>query len=136
MTKSRIFALFVSVTSAAAMLYVGLYQARVINHMVCPLTGYGCENVADAPFAKPFGVPDGYLGAGLYAVIALVLLFRSKRSWVHYLLVALAVLATIANVVGVEDMLKLGSFCFYCLLTTLLSPVLLWAVWASGKLSV
>jgi hypothetical protein len=26
-------------------------------------------------------------------------------------------------------MVNLGSFCFYCMMTTVLSPVLLWAVW-------
>ena len=31
--------------------------------------------------------------------------------------------------VGVRDMMNLGSFCVYCLATTILSPVLLWAVW-------
>ncbi len=113
------------------MLYVGLYQARVIRHMICPLTGYGCQNVADASFAKPFGVPDGYIGAALYALIALLVLAPSERGWLRYALLALAVIATFANIVGVEDMVKLGSFCFYCLLTTILSPVLLWSIWVS-----
>jgi hypothetical protein len=29
-------------------------------------------------------------------------------------------------VLGVFDMARLGSYCFYCLLTTVLSPLLLW----------
>ena len=35
-------------------------------------------------------------------------------------------LAVLANVLGVFDMARLGAYCFYCLLTTLLSPLLLW----------
>lgn len=132
-TLYRSIALAISVISAAAMLYVGLYQARIIEHMICPLTGYGCEAVADASFARPFGVPDGYIGAAIYALIALLLLGRSERSWGRYVLLGLAILATLANIVGVQDMMKLGAFCFYCLLTTLLSPVLVWAIWVSQK---
>jgi hypothetical protein len=41
----------------------------------------------------------------------------------------LAVLAAIAHVIGIYDMARLGSFCFYCVVTALLSPMLLWAVW-------
>ena len=49
--------------------------------------------------------------------------------WIWIALLVLSSVATLANIVGVRDMMNLGSFCFYCLLTTLLSPVLLWAVW-------
>lgn len=35
----------------------------------------------------------------------------------------------LALFLGVRDMVNLGSFCFYCLLTTVLSPVLLWEIW-------
>jgi uncharacterized membrane protein len=84
------------------MLYVGLYQSRAVQHLWCPIFGKGCEVVADAPFARPFGIPDGYIAA---------------------------VLATLANALGVRDMARLGDFCFYCVFTTAASPVLLWAIW-------
>jgi len=45
---------------------------------------------------------------------------------------ALSGFATLANIVGVRDMMNLGSFCFYCLATTVLSPFLLWAIWELG----
>ena len=38
----------------------------------------------------------------------------------------LRTLAVLANVLGVFDMARIGAYCFYCLLTTVLSPVLLW----------
>jgi uncharacterized membrane protein len=110
------------------MLYVGLYQSRAVKHLWCPLFAKGCEAVADAPFARPFGIPDGYLGAGLYAAILVLLLAPAERRiWIP--LLGLSALATLANILGVRDMANLGSFCFYCVVTTLLSPVLLWAVW-------
>jgi uncharacterized membrane protein len=124
----RLIAIGVAAASAAAMLYVGLYQSRFVGRLLCPIFADGCEGVADAPFARPFGIPDGYIGAVVYVVI-LALLVAPAGRWVWIVLLALSGLATLANIVGVRDMANLGSFCFYCLMTTLLSPALLWAVW-------
>jgi uncharacterized membrane protein len=129
----RLIAIGLALVSAAAMLYVGLYQARVIPHLVCPITGYGCRTVADAPFARPFGIPDGYLGAGLYGLILLLLLIPAQGRGTWLALLGLAGFATLANILGVRDMMNLGAFCFYCLLTTLLSPALVWAIWVSRR---
>ena len=124
----RLIAIGIAAASAAAMLYVGLYQSRFVGRLLCPIFADGCEGVADAPFARPFGIPDGYIGAVVYVVI-LALLVAPAGRWVWIALLALSGLATLANIVGVRDMANLGSFCFYCLMTTLLSPALLWAVW-------
>jgi uncharacterized membrane protein len=115
--------------SAAAMFYVGLYQSRAVRHLWCPVFKKGCEVVADAPFARPFGIPDGYLAAGLYAAMTLLFLGPFETRWGWTLLLILVVLATLANFLGVRDMASLGSFCFYCVTTTALSPILLWLVW-------
>jgi uncharacterized membrane protein len=129
MSALRVLAMLLSAASAGAMLYVGLYQSRIVERLWCPLNGKVCEAVADASFARPFGVPDGYIGAGLYAVILALLLIPSKPYWAWVALLALGLLAIAANVIGVVDMTRLGSFCTYCLLTTAASPVLLWALW-------
>ena len=128
MSLYRFIALGISAVSAAAVLYVGLYQARFIGRLICPIFADGCEGVADAPFARPFGIPDGYIGTALYALIAILLLVPGGR-WAWFGLMGLCTLATLANIIGVRDMMNLGSFCFYCLTTTILSPLLLWAVW-------
>ena len=124
----RLIAFGVAAASAAAMLYVGLYQSRLVGRLLCPIFGDGCEGVADAPFARPFGIPDGYIGAGLYVAILALLLAPPER-WVWIALLALSAVATLANIGGVRDMMNFGSYCFYCLTTTVLSPLLLWAVW-------
>ena len=130
MISYRLVAIGVTAASAAAMLYVGLYQSRFVGRLLCPIFAEGCEGVADAPFARPFGIPDGYIGDVVYVVILLLLLLLAPAErWVWIALLALSILATLANILGVRDMVNLGSFCFYCLMTTLLSPVLLWAVW-------
>jgi uncharacterized membrane protein len=119
-----------SAVSALAMLYVGAYQIRAIEHMSCPLLKHGCEAVADAPFARPFGIPDGFIAAVIYALlIALALLMPQitpLMTWLRYSVRGLAVFAVLANILGVFDMARLGAYCFYCLLTTVLSPLLLW----------
>src|SRR5216683_748103 len=113
-SSDRFLAMGLAAASTAAMFYVGLYQSRALRHLWCPVFNKGCEAVADAAFAKPFGIPDGYIAVALYVAMILLLL---------------ASLATLANFLGVRDMANLGSFCFYCIFTTALSPVLLWAVW-------
>ena len=115
-----------SAASALAMLYVGAYQIRAIEHMSCPLLKGSCEVVADAPFARPFGIPDGFIAAALYGLLILAALFSQQSLWVRYAVRILAVVAVTANVLGVFDMNRLGAWCFYCLLTTIVSPVLLW----------
>ena len=131
MTGARLAAIGLSAGSAAAMLYVGLYQVRAVKKLVCPLFG-GCEAVANAPFARPFGVPDGLIALALYGLILVLLLAPDPRPvWLTWTLLSLGFLAALGNALGVWDMTRLGSFCFYCLLTTVLSPLLLWAIWAS-----
>ncbi len=128
-SSARVLAYILAASSAAAMLYVGLYQSRAVQHLWCPVFGNGCEAVADAPFARPFGVPDGYIAAVLYCIILILLLGPVERQWVRIPLLVLVGLATLANAFGVRDMAQLGHFCFYCVFSTLASPVLLWAVW-------
>ena len=123
--RNTVFAL--SAASALAMLYVGAYQIRAVEHLSCPLFKSGCEAVADAPFARPLGVPDGFIAAGMYAVLIALAFVDPAHAWVRYSLRAVAILAAAANVLGVYDMTRFGAFCFYCLLTTALAPFLAWA---------
>jgi len=115
-----------SAASAAAMLYVGAYQLRLVEHMSCPLLKHGCEAVADAPFARPFGVPDGLIAAAIYGLTILFALFGAHSTWAVYSVRGLAIVAGLANILGVYDMFRFGAYCFYCLLTTLLFFVLVW----------
>jgi uncharacterized membrane protein len=128
-SSHRLSAMALAVASLGAMLYVGLYQARAVRHIWCPVFSKGCEAVADAAFAKLFGVPDGYIAAVLYAVIFLLLMVPTTKLWIWVPLLVLTSAATLANFLGVRDMINLGSYCFYCMLTTVLSPILLWEIW-------
>jgi len=126
---TRALAFVLAASSALAMFYVGLYQSRAVQHLWCPVFGKGCQAVADAPFARPFGIPDGYIAAVLYGVVFLLLLGPVQKLWIGVPLLLLTGLATVANVRGVWDMARLGQVCFYCMFSTVASPVLFWAVW-------
>ncbi|MGC0779141.1 MAG: vitamin K epoxide reductase family protein [Candidatus Acidiferrum sp.] len=128
-SSHRAWAMGLAAASMGAMLYVGLYQSRAVRHIWCPVFAKGCEAVADAAFAKPFGIPDGYIAAVLYAVILLLLMGPTVKLWIWVPLLVLAFVAALANFLGVRGMVNLGSFCFYCMLTTILSPILLWEIW-------
>ena len=118
--------IILSGVSAAAMLYVGAYQTRMVEHMSCPLLKHGCEAVADAPFARPFGIPDGLIAAVIYVTLILLAFVGTSANWARSGTRGLAIVAVLANVLGVYDMARFGAYCFYCLLSTVLSPVLLW----------
>lgn len=123
---AKVSLIIISTASALAMLYVGAYQIRALEHLSCPLLKHGCEAVADAPFARPFGIPDGLLAAGMYGLLIVLALIGPQIAWVHYAMRTLAIVAVLANILGVVDMTRLGAFCFYCLLTTALSPAVVW----------
>jgi uncharacterized membrane protein len=106
------------------MLYVGAYQVRAISHLACPIFGHGCEAVADAPFARPAGIPNGFIAFAMYAVLIILVRMDTSSKWVRHSLQAVALLAGAANILGVADMAHLGAYCFYCVLTTAFSPVL------------
>ena len=122
--------LAISSVSGLAMLYVGAYQVRAVEHLKCPLLKHGCEAVADAPFARPFGIPDGFIAAAMYGLILALALVNPEIQWIRYSIRGLAFLAALGNLLGVVDMTRLGAFCFFCLLTTVLSPFLMWAAFA------
>jgi uncharacterized membrane protein len=117
----------ISAVSALAMLYVGAYQIRAVEDLKCPLLKHGCEAVADAPFARPFGIPDGFIAVAMYGLLILLALMSPETRWIRYSARGVALLAVLANVLGVVDMSRLGAYCFFCLLTTVLSPFLAWA---------
>jgi uncharacterized membrane protein len=126
MLTARAVLIAMCTVSAAAMLYVGAYQLRMVEHLSCPLLKHGCEAVADAPFARPFGIPDGLIAAGTYVVLILLALFGTGTTNGVWSIRVLSILAAAANLLGVFDMARFGAWCFYCLVTTLLSPLLVW----------
>ncbi len=106
----RAWAMGLAAASMGAMLYVGLYQSRAVRHIWCPVFAKGCETVADAAFAKPFGIPDGYIATVLYAAILLLLIGPTAKLWIWVPLLVLASAAAVTNFLGVRDRRISGVF--------------------------
>ena len=118
-TRPRIALVACAAVSALAMLYVGLYQIGWLARMACPGFGTACMAVAEAHFAWPLGFADGLLGAALGGLICAVAQINGKRAAAALVVLAAAVL--LANFVGVFEMQKMGAYCFWCLLSAMLS---------------
>lgn len=122
----RLLIAVMSFAGMAAMAYVGAYQSRQIDHLECPAFGHGCEAVADAEFARPFGLPDD-LGAGLYALTLLSLAGTTRRF--RTFTFALAIIVAASNALGIFDMARFGAWCFWCVATTVLAVPLVVVSW-------
>jgi uncharacterized membrane protein len=130
-TRARVALVAVAAVSALAMLYVGLFQVGWVKHLACPGFGSGCESVALAPFAWPYGVADGLLGAAVCGVLcALAIVLRREAAAA---LIGLSAVWVILNVLSLAEMQKLGAFCFWCTLAAALSVPLLALAMISGR---
>jgi uncharacterized membrane protein len=75
-------------------------RIRLVEHLSCPLLKGGCEAVADAPFARPFGIPDGFIAAVMYGLVIIVALLDPRIGWVLWSVRTLAVLAAVRQCTG------------------------------------
>jgi hypothetical protein len=67
--------------------------------------------------------PMVFIAAAMYGLLVLLAVLGSQMIWARYAIRTLAILSVLANALGVFDMARLGAL---RLLTTALSPVLLW----------
>ena len=120
-------AMLLSAASSVAMLLSACPEPHR-RRLWCPLNGRGCEAVAMPHSPDPSACPMA-TSAFTYASSLPLLLLPVRQRWSAFGLVVLGVLAVAANILVVYDMSRLGSFCTYCLLTAMASPLLLWCLW-------
>ena len=108
----------------APLAFDGVVRLDLSNHWRASRRS-GCS--AFLALARPFGLPDGFIAAGLYCLLIGLALLGPQISWVRYSIRAVALVAGLANILGAVDMARFGAYCFYCLLTTVLTPFLVWA---------
>ena len=58
-------------------------------------------------------------------LLILFALFGADAVWARYVVRGLTIIAA-CNVLGVYDMWRFDAYCFYCVLTTVLAPALVW----------
>lgn len=106
-------------------LYMLAYEQGLIDSLICPFFGEGCNRVGRSRHAKHLGVPNALVGAGGYgAMAALALWPRSpwRRRTASRALGGIAVSAAAAGAfLTWEQKAKVHDYCFWCLLSTGLS---------------
>ncbi|MBI4322634.1 MAG: vitamin K epoxide reductase family protein [Chloroflexi bacterium] len=119
---------FVGIADA---LYMLAYDEGLIDSLICPFFGQGCNIVGRSPHAKHFGVPNAAVGAlGYAAMAALAIWSREKppqqRPVQSLGLSAISLAAFVASVfLTWEQATKVKAWCFWCLLSAGLNLMIL-----------
>lgn len=132
--RQRMSVAILAAVAAVIALYMGLYQWRIIPTVWDPLFGEGSAKVLDSDLSERIrqliGVPDAVLGSLAYLSEVLFALAGSERRW-HFrpwlvMLFGLDVipLGIISALLVVAQGAVVGSWCFLCLITAVISLVL------------
>ena len=121
-------------------LYMLAYSQGLIDSLVCPFLGQGCNIVGRSRHARHFGVPNAAVGALGYATMGILAIrsgnqprqYRSLRSS------GLPVISLAAFLTSVfltwEQGARVKAWCFWCLLSTGINLIILpLALWEARK---
>lgn len=116
-------------------LYMGLYQWRLIDHVWDPVFGSSSEFVLDSDVShamrKWMRIPDAILGVLAYLGDVIFALAGSTRRWEDrpWLVVLFGIdvipLGVVSIVLVILQGTVVGAWCFLCLVTALISCVLI-----------
>lgn len=119
-----------------AAVYMGLYQWRLVNHAWDPTFGAQTESVLDSSVSERLRrwllVPDAVFGAIAYLGDAIFGLAGSTRRWQYrpWLVVIFGIdvipLGVVSAVLVVLQGTVVGSWCFLCLVTAVISLILVY----------
>jgi len=137
--------------------YLGLYQMRLVDTVWDPVFGKQSQSVLDSPVSETMrlwmGMPDAILGAIAYLGDAVFGLAGSTRRWRNrpWLVILFGIdvipLGIVSAVLVVLQGLVVQEWCFLCIVTAVLSLILvymaydevyssliyLWRVWRESK---
>jgi len=131
--------------AALIALYMGLYQWRVIPSAWDPVFGDQTQRVLDSDVSHTMGrwfrIPDAILGAFAYLGDVLFALAGSTRRWqdrpwlVVFFGIDVIPLGVVSAILVVLQGAVVGSWCFLCLITAVISLILIYyaydEVWSS-----
>lgn len=129
--QRRIALAALSVVGFLDALYMLAYHEGLIDRLVCPFFGEGCERVGRSPHAVHFGLPNALVGALGYAVMATLAVALGDRPARQRPYPALALGATAgaaaaaSAVLTYEQPARVGAWCFWCLLSAALNAAIL-----------
>ncbi len=127
--------------------YMGLYQWRLIDSVWDPVFGDGSEQVLDSNVShvmkRWMRIPDAVLGAFAYLGDAVFGLAGSSRRWQYrpWIVILFGIdvipLGVVSAILVVLQGAVVGHWCFLCLVTAVISLILVYMaydeVWASLK---
>ncbi len=123
LNKKRLAIGILSTVGVLDSLYMVAYHEGLIDSLICPFLGEGCNIVGRSERARHFGVPNAAVGALGYATMA-ALALRSDRDKSALPRLRSAMLASLAlSAAGTsayltwEQKSKVRAWCFWCLLS-------------------
>jgi Vitamin K epoxide reductase family len=127
--------------------YMAAYQWRLIDTVWDPIFGSQTNQVLDSDVSERmkgwFGIPDAALGAIAYLGDAIFGLAGCTRRWQYrpWLVVLFGIdvipLGGVSAILVLVQTFVLGTYCFLCIVTAMISLILVWwaydEVWSSLK---
>ncbi|MGK7390971.1 MAG: vitamin K epoxide reductase family protein [Candidatus Cyclobacteriaceae bacterium M2_1C_046] len=107
--------------------YLATFQLKFIEHIPDPLFGEGTMKVIDSDLSKSFPISDAALGAFSYLLDVLMGYLGSVARWrtMPWVVLIFAILIIPLGVVSISLVISqpliVGFWCFYCLLTAIIS---------------
>lgn len=86
----------------------------------------GCNQVAQSPYSRPFGVPLAYLGVLFYALLLLASYFAfwKHHRYLHKALLAIAFVGAVFSIVFLYIQFALiKALCIYCIVSAFIAFV-------------
>jgi uncharacterized membrane protein len=110
-------------------LYMLAFHEGLIDRLVCPFFGEGCEIVGRSDQARHFGVPNAAVGAMGYAVMATLAIWsgdKTSHRWQSLGLVGTSGVAALASAILTwEQGAKVKAWCFWCLTSAVINAGIL-----------
>jgi hypothetical protein len=145
--EQRIPIALLALVAFAISAYMAAYQWRLVDRVWDPIFGEQTMRILDSDVSHQmkrwFGIPDAALGAIAYLGDAILGMAGSTRRWQYrpWLVILFGIdvipLGAVSAILVLIQALVLGEYCFLCLVTALISLLLVyWAydeVWASLK---
>lgn len=132
---NRLWVVFFASIAAAIALYLGLVQWKVFAHAWDPLFGEGTQNVLTSPLSHEFTrwirIPDAILGVFAYLTDVVFAIAGSENRWRDrpwlVLLFGISVIPVgcVSMILVILQGLVVKSWCFLCLITALISLILI-----------
>jgi uncharacterized membrane protein len=115
----------------AAALYMLAYEEGLIDSLICPFFGEGCNTVGRSGQARRLGVPNAAVGALGYGVLGTLAAWSGREPAGRRPLRTLGTVAVGAAAVAAsavltwEQAVKVRAWCFWCLSAAAINAVIL-----------